>query len=1006
MSDYSNEVLVGFIEEVRGYLPIILENTALFAEGSGDNLPELIEEAYRHAHTIKGAAAMIGISPLSHIAYYLEEILIDVVSGQFAVENAMDYIGLSVDIIDRYLDGVINNTTDSAALLIEATRGNNTLRGLSTDDSAVAQIMNDSAEVEREEAAAAELEELMALETMPANEQSFSNDQTSDNEQASAMLMFDEEFMAELREAFQEEAEDHLNNTARLLNYLDKNPGDKAQLRELQRVIHTLKGASATVGLNDMAQLTHRMEDILDHIDKIGADVSRPVMDLLFDSADTLEDQLQADVPASHLETLLSRYDSVLANNKPATEQLPTLQLDNLPVVKEVVASAEIAAPAQSENEPEPAIAVPTPQVVVDEAAVPSPIRATSEVVRVPLERLDELVRLTSEFVITRTTLEQRVNDLTRYINEISPSLERLHRISNRLDTDYQELSYASQNAAIVNGQPVAFTGVTTGNNSGIPKSFSSEFDALEFDRYTELYELSRDLSETTSDIKTVHSYLRSLLSDFDSILTRQSRVSSEVQDKLMRTRMVPLSTIVTRLQRTVRVAARKKNKQVDLIIEGEQIELDKKVLETIADPLLHLLRNSVDHGIEPSELRLVTGKPERGTIRIRAFYEGSQIVLQIIDDGSGINIDKVRSKAISRGYLTQAEAETIPVEDLRQLIFQPGFSTAEEITDVSGRGIGMDVVKTSVSRLKGTINLGCQPGESTSITIRLPLTLAVTRALLVKTQGVEYALPLSSVAQILRLDSDDVAQIGFNPIIHVDNQVLPLVQLSELLGMPPADISDRKRLPVLLIKTGHEQIAMSVDEILEGREVVIKTLGNHLRHVHGITGATLMGDGRVVLILNPPELVNAPTLQQARQWTPSNHTPSTTPKAKVLDVLVVDDSVSVRKVVANMVKHAGWQPQMARDGLEALEAIQSAIAPPDIILLDIEMPRMNGFELTATLRANEAYKDIPIVMLTSRASAKHRAKAFDLGVNDYLVKPYREEDLLMAVRRVTHLEE
>ncbi|HFC12840.1 MAG TPA: hybrid sensor histidine kinase/response regulator, partial [Anaerolineae bacterium] len=368
-------------------------------------------------------------------------------------------------------------------------------------------------------------------------------------------------------------------------------------------------------------------------------------------------------------------------------------------------------------------------------------------------------------------------------------------------------------------------------------------------------------------------------------------------------------------------------------------------------------------------------------------------------------DIAKVRAKAIDTGYLSEIEAKNIPDEELRQLIFQPGFSTADEVTDVSGRGVGMDAVRTSVGRLKGTIHLSSQAGEGTRITIRLPLTLAVMRALLVKTHGTEYALPLSSVAQILRLDGDDVTQIGFNPIIHVGNKVLPLVQLGELLGKPPADLSERKRLPVLLIKTGDEQVAMIVDEILEGREVVIKTLGNHLRYVHGVTGATLMGDGRVILILNPPELVNEPTQQQARQWKPPAVGSVTAPKAKILDILVVDDSVSVRKVVANMVKNAGWQPQMARDGLEALEAIQSAATLPDAILLDIEMPRMNGFELTATLRANETYRNIPIVMLTSRAGDKHRSKAFDLGVNDYLVKPYREEDLLAAVQRVTHSE-
>ena len=1059
MSDYSKEVLAGFVEEAQSYLPIILKNTEVFIESGGEGTAELMEEAYRHAHTIKGAAAMIGLAPLSHMAYYLEEVLADLATGVVKPDAVGEYVPTAVGQLETYLSGVVDKSYNEAELLVESTYAYNDMRGITTDMAMITELMQS---VSFDESASAEIpdmsdftdagmsdEELMAM----ADTMEIADSGAEPLGDSFSMMEFDAEFMAELREAFNEEAEDHLRNSARLLAYLDKQPSDKEQLRELRRVIHTLKGAAATVGLNQMAQVSHKMEDLLDHIDEVGSSVSRPVMDLLFDSADLLEDQLQDDVPEDRHTTLLARYDTVLVSDKgnfsqpqaetvdlyefnspesveeAATEEAEPVTVENAIVEEEVVEAPVVAEAASIDETPaleemvvetEEVSEVKTPAVekaVAKDAAKPqeaAPIRTTSEVVRVPLERLDELVRMTSEFVITRTTLEQRINDLTRFINEIAPSLERLQRISGRLDTDYQELSYASQNATMVDGMPVARIagGGSTGKGLAIGPDdqtggfVQSEFDALEFDRYTELYMLSRELSETTSDIKTIHGDLTGLLGDFDSILTRQSRVSSEVQDKLMRTRMVPLSNIVTRLQRAVRLVSRKTNKDVDLVVEGEHIELDKKVLEEIADPLLHLLRNSVDHGIEPTALRVATGKGERGTITLRAYYEGNQVIVQVLDDGAGIDLNKIRLKAVKSGYLSESEAATIPDSDLYQLIFQSGFSTADEVSDISGRGVGMDAVRTSINRLKGTISLDSTQGEGVTFTIRLPLTLAVMRALLIRVRGSEYALPLSSVSQIMRLEGEKVDNIGKNPVIHVNDKVLPLMQMGEMLGMPAVETLDSKRTPVLVLNTGTRQVAVTVDEILEGREIVIKTLGSHLRYVHGVTGATLMGDGRVVLILNPAELGESREKQSARKWTQAED--GTTPTAsaatakKVLDILVVDDSVSVRKVVANMVKNAGWNPTMARDGLEALETIQASAISPDAILLDIEMPRMNGYELSATLRASDSYKDIPIIMLTSRAGEKHRQKAFELGVNDYLVKPYREEDLMAAVKKVT----
>ncbi len=945
MSNVSREVLVGFIEEAQSYLPEIRASIAAYRKDSSDELA--LETAHRHAHTIKGAAAMIGINPLSHIAYYLEETLEDLVSGTLSLEEpTVRYLRETVDGIELYLVGLENGNVRGPEMLAEATRSYFDVRGMPTDEEMVAEIV---AEVTAQEsdATAQDDESVVAVP-----------------EHNTPTILLDDEFMAELREAFTEEANDHLQQIARSLQTLQTEADDREALGALRRSVHTLKGAAATVGLAQMAELSHRMEDLLDGVEDGERVLNRPIMELLFDSADTLDDLLRDESSSEHLNALQVRFGQLL-DGESAEEPLEILAFDGV----ERPNIVEQPAPPKAET---------------------TSTRTASEVVRVPLERLDELTRLTSEFVITRTTLEQRVNDLTRHINELAPSLERLQRISARLDSDYHELTYASQNSSGAT-QTVARVG-----GNGQPNSLiESEFDALEFDRYTELYMLSRELTETSSDIRSVHNDLRTLLGDFDSVLTRQGRLSSEVQDKLMRTRMVPLATIVTRLQRTVRVVARQQGKQVNLIIEGEHIELDKKVLEEMADPLLHILRNAVDHGIEPAELRVVKGKPEQGTIRVRAYYEGNQVVIAVQDDGAGIDNTKLRAKAVQSGYLSEAESTDVSESALQQLIFQPGFSTAETVSDISGRGVGMDVVKASVNRLKGSVRLDTGIDSGTEFTIRLPLTLAVLRGLLVRAAGATYALPLGSISQILRLEGGEIGRIGRNPVIRVGQRITPVKQLGALLGSDEQDLSDRKRLPVLVVNAGEQQVALIADEIVEGREIVIKTLGNHLRQVRGIAGATLMGDGSAVLILNPAELVEERESNQFN-WSPPKR-PVATP-SKTLNVLVVDDSVSVRKVVSNMVKNAGWNPNPARDGIEALEQIQQN--KPDIILLDIEMPRMNGYELTATLRANADTRDIPIVMLTSRSGSKHRQKAFDLGVNDYLVKPYREDELLAAVQK------
>ena len=999
-------ILAGFVEEVKGYLPAITEGIRSLHEDP--HQPEVIEETHRYAHTIKGAASMVGLASLSHIAYYVEEALEGIAAGQLVMnDETAALLQETVVQIESYLGGVLSDTLREHPLLAEVTRAYRRLWGLpeEEDRAATDQVL---AEVEGSPVPAEEDAEDVTASTGAEDDRY-------------------DEISPELLETFSLEAEDHLRNVSTLLSALARQPERRDALQDIRRSVHTLKGAAGAVGLRTIARLAHRMEDLLDRLYDGSLAVDPDVMDVLFTSADTLEDLtvggVEGEIIQDTLRGLYAGYATLLGEEHRAGEAAllsPTAdgaasgeaEAPSLPLVSDgvtrtveplgeepVVEVAEPAPRTSKHKKPE------TPQVTVPAKAPRKP----GEVVRVPLERLDQLVRLTSELSINRTVFEQRLSDFVRAVEELQFSTGRLRRVSSNLETQYEVSALGGRWMPFGAGEPASThaphpstTDVPSALNAGLFQEITFNthgFDELEFDRYTEFHRLSRELSETASDIRTVSNELGALIGDFGGILNRQGRLSSEIQDRLMQMRMVPLATLATRLHRAVRVLAREQGKLVDLVLEGEDIELDKTVLEEMADPLLHLLRNAVDHGIEPPALRQVMGKSERGLIRLRASHEGNQVIIQVSDDGAGLEPEILRSVAVSKGYVPEADAAQLSDKELRSLVFLPGFTTADEVSEVSGRGVGLDIVKTNVHRLKGTVTLDSDPGQGSTFTIRLPMTLAITRALLVQAHRETFAIPLDSVLQILRLGPDEIERVGQEPVVRVGGQVYPVFYLGKVLNLTqPAD-ETVERFPVLILNTGVKQVALAVDQLVAGREIVIKPLGNHLRRVHGLTGATLMGDGSVVLILNPAELAVEPERPAIRSLTPVHPRATAAPEATT--VMIVDDSVSVRRVVSNLIKNGGWQPVAAKDGLDAIEIIQRSAQPPDLILVDIEMPRMDGYELISKLKGQEAYRDVPLVVLTSRAGEKHRRKAFDLGASEYVVKPYQDEALLGIIRRL-----
>jgi chemosensory pili system protein ChpA (sensor histidine kinase/response regulator) len=484
---------------------------------------------------------------------------------------------------------------------------------------------------------------------------------------------------------------------------------------------------------------------------------------------------------------------------------------------------------------------------------------------------------------------------------------------------------------------------------------------------------------------------LHGLTNEADTLLTQQARVTSDLQGGLMQTRMVPFQRHLPRLQRIVRQACGDTGKHAELAIEGEGNEIDRQVLESMLPPFEHLLRNAIAHGIEKSPVRKQRGKPETGQVLLKIRREGSEVIIEVSDDGAGLDLAAIRRKAYEKGLL--AENQKITDEQAVELILQPGFSTASELTQAAGRGVGMDVVDNEIKKLGGSMRIETRAGEGTRFLIRLPYTLAITHALIVNVGDETFALPLPTVEGITRLSRDKILKhlTEDEPKLDYGGIVYRIQHLGSLVGAAPSALpEDENAVSLVLIRAGDNSTALLMDSLEGSREIVVKTLGPHIASVPGVTGATILGDGRVIMILDPGTLVRAHRPAEVLRTVPP-------PEASTqLTALVVDDSITMRRVTQRLLERRGAKVFTARDGLDAITVLQEHTV--DIILLDIEMPRMDGYQFATHVRNDVKLKHLPIIMITSRSGEKHRAKAIEIGVNDYLSKPYQESQLIAAI--------
>ena len=769
----------------------------------------------------------------------------------------------------------------------------------------------------------------------------------------------DDEQDIELLTIFIDEAKELLEMTDHTLHdWIEQKPGDDGQhdyslVMELQRYLHTLKGGAKMAELDQIGNLSHELESIFIQVIDSRLEKNDNLAELLRDSFDLLHKQVKQ-----------------ASENQPLSDSA-----DQIQILKTMRSGGD---EGQSEQRSDPAPSSARRQGRRDRRSASrvedSEIYQAQEVIKVRSELLDNLVNSAGEVSIYRARMEQQVSGLGSYLGELGQTINRLKNQLRSLEaeTDTQiHFSHRDNTEA------------------------SGDFDPLEMDRYTLIQELSKSLSESVNDLASLQGVLGDQVKDSETLLLQQSRVNTELQDGLIKSRMVRFTGLLSRLRRLVRQTSQELGKKAKLVITGEENEVDNKVLDRMIAPLEHIIRNAISHGIETPVDRIKNGKPEIGVITIDITRDGSDVVIKVNDDGAGINLEKVRSRALKMGLMKKSHSVTD--SDLVQFILEPGFSTATHVTQLSGRGVGMDVVDIEIKQLGGTLQIETSP-NGTSFVARLPFTLSINQAILVQTGGESYAIPLINIEGISRIETRKLVEHyqQEEPVLEYAGQHFALHYLSKLVGAGDhfnADDENRKQ-PVILSRSGDVRVALHVDEILGNREIVAKALGKQLSQVKGLSGASILADGSVVLILDINGVVRH-GVNSAVKIVYSNDldADAVIGNQQKQIVMVVDDSITMRRVASKLLERNNYVVVTAKDGVDALSRLEEV--KPDVMLLDIEMPRMDGFELATHMQNENLYSDIPIIMITSRTGEKHRDRALQIGVASYMGKPYQEEELI-----------
>lgn len=830
----------------------------------------------------------------------------------------------------------------------------------------------------------------------------------------------DEEVDVEILEIFVEEAEELLEEIDEAVHDWEREWSAAEYAEALKRALHTLKGGARLAGIMGLGELAHEFETLVitegesGNVDESFFAKLHDFQDKLISGTDKVKSTLAGHTPAG-LEEVMAASESFDASSLdiPVESLQQELQEDSQDSpeksLEQSTAGSDESEQSPSNDKPGSSADIlpfapkpkgpPSKELGQSEnftmpagreagftgggAPSTSPAAARrsgpQEVIKVSAELLEELVNLAGETSISRGRLEEQNSEVVFAIDEMESTVQRLQEQLRRLDIETEaQMIFRQEQMEETEG-----------------------FDPLEMDRYSQLQQLSRSLMESASDLMDITTTLTDKTRGTETLLLQQSRINTDLQEGLMRSRMVPFSRLVPRLRRIVRQISTELNKRVSFELDNVEGELDRSVLERMIAPLEHMLRNAVDHGIESPEERVKLGKPETGRIILGLSREGGDVLMRLVDDGRGIDLERVKAKAVERG-LMDAKAK-LSDHDIMQFILHAGFSTADKVTQISGRGVGMDVVHSEIKQLGGAMFINSRWGEGSEFIIRLPFTVSVNRALMIQIGDDNFAIPLNAIEGIVRVSpfelehyyQDQNARFeyaGENYLVRYLGSMLNKENLPRLEGQSTP-------MPVVLVRTTEHTMAIQVDRLMGSREIVVKSLGPQFGAVEGLSGATVMGDGNVVVILDPHAMIRKEMAMSAATVQTLGVVPLSPEEDKVQTVMVVDDSVTVRKVTSRFLEREGFEVITAKDGADALQILQEYI--PDVMLLDIEMPRMDGFEVAKNIRSTSRLKDIPIIMITSRTGEKHRERALDLGVNKYLGKPYQEEILLSNIQEL-----
>ncbi|SLJ85580.1 Hpt domain-containing protein [Psychrobacter sp. DAB_AL43B] len=958
--DTDIELLEIFLEEAQELDDALVDSFSKWrADITNINTLKVLQ---RHLHTIKGGARMAGIrsiGDLTHEAETIYEAFVEVrrtptVQWLEIMQVVQDTLSLQVAHIVRYQKSFF------APELIE--------------------------QLQQFEKAKALPETVQLIVPMPKNHvdvesKVHANEYTHRIEKAADTLSLDRIIKQswahglpdpDILEVFLEEAE-ALTNRNEYLQLFLSDAGDMIALQGLQRDLHTLKGGARMVTASGIADLAHEMESVYkDFVDR-RRPATKKVLELLVACHDWLADavfilsqQVNPPTPDLLIEALQQ-----FSKNPDSLKQIPKETLQ--PQREAILIAKEKQETTYIQKD------ISDMPLMVSDVAEHEQNANNNEMIRISGGLIEHMINLSGESTINRARIDMGISSLTNSIEEMGTTVQRLADQLRRMEIELEAQILSQIDDELVNHEG---------------------FDPLEMDQYSSLNQLSKSLTESASDLVDINHTLLEKTRDSESLLLQLSRTQTELQDGLMNSRMVPFTRLTPRLERIVRQTANELNKSVELKIINADDEMDRTILERITSPLEHMLRNAVDHGIENASTRLEAGKERSGQITLEVLREGSEIVIQLTDDGYGIDVEAVRNKAISQG-LIDADDSSLSDLDIMQYIFNAGLSTSKQVTQISGRGVGMDVVISEIRQLGGSVSVISELGKGSRFTIRVPLTVAVSDALVVRAADRYYAIPLVQIERVVRINPEKIydyyqsgeATLNFEDTdyrVRYLNEILSGNKLNELV------VNTNTSVPLIIIKNRSGQnMALQVDQIAGSRiEVVVKPLGQQFSNLSGISAATIMGDGSVMLILDLIALMrNAALVKEVSQPAIVKRRSSESKGT----ILVVDDSVTVRKVTSRFLERQGFNVALAKDGIDALEILQEMT--PDLMLLDIEMPRMDGFEVATQVRHNRRLQHLPIIMITSRTGEKHRERALEIGVNDYMGKPFQENQLLDKIQ-------